>query len=193
MDRVACSCYYPYIPPPPGPYTTWTALATSANVVPESRAVDKKRALMAAVRHLMGHKTALIAHYGAEYIRKCESAVFHNHPLVGAWLEAEGARDDAHRFRAANGQLLVQLREAQDRQPVKVCDRPGTFRCVRCELPVETTTEKGRKVTLANSIACPLCPGDIWLCTSCLPHSGWTSAGGSHVCPECRMRLASAV
>jgi hypothetical protein len=182
MDRVACSCYYPYIPPPPGPYTTWTALATSANVVPESRAVDKKRALMAAVRHLMGHKTALIAHYGAEYIRKCESAVFHNHPLVGAWLEAEGARDDAHRFRAANGQLLVQLREAQDRQPVKVC-----------ELPVETTTEKGRKVTLANSIACPLCPGDIWLCTSCLPHSGWTSAGGSHVCPECRMRLASAV
>lgn len=190
MDRVACSCYYPYIPPPPGPYTTWTALATSANVVPEHRSVDKRRTLMAAVRHLVGQRAALVAQYGVDYVQRCETAVFHEHPLVSAWLETEGARDEAYRLRSANGQLLVQLRAAQDRKPEKAPDRPGTFRCIRCELPVETTNEKGKRVTLANTVTCPLCTEGHWVCMNCLPHSGWTKVGGSHVCPECRRRLA---
>ena len=190
MDRVASSRFYPYIPPPAGTYTTWVALATSSNVVPESRAHDKKRALMAAVRYLIDQKAALVALYGLPYVHTCEKAVFHEHPLVSAWLETESARDDAYRLRSANGQLLVKLREAQDRKPETViADRPGTVRCIRCELPVETTNDRGRKVRLANSVTCPICPDNTWLCTGCLPHSGWTDVGGSSVCPRCRQTL----
>lgn len=185
MERALVSGRYPYIPPPPGPFAEFTALSTSANVVPEFRAADKKRAILAAVKHLINHRAALVAEYGQPYVDHCEAAVFGRHPLVTAWLETESANDTVFQLRNANGQLLVQLREAQDREVPQPCDRPGTFRCTRCDLPVETTTEKGRTVRLANAVTCPLCPDDAWLCCSCLPHSGWVDVGGSSVCPRC--------
>ena len=185
MERVASSWFYPYIPPPPGQYTQWTAYATSANVVPEGKGCDKKRALMAAVRYLRAQRVVLVEQYGEKYVQACEYALFHEHPLVPAWIETDAAVEEAHRLRAANGRLLVELREAQDRKPEPLPDRKGTIRCIRCQYPVETKNARGKTVRLADSVTCPLCTGDQWLCTDCLPHSGWRKLAVGSVCPEC--------
>ena len=163
---------YPEIPPPPGEYTTWTAMATSANVVPEYRHDNKKQAILAAVQYFSDNKAALLADYGAEYIETCESALFAKHPLVPAWLEIAA--------------LELRLEVAKRELPQPLPDRPGTYRCCWCTLPIETTTEGGKRVVLANAVTCALCPGTRWICITCLAKSDWTPVAGSMLCPGCR-------
>jgi hypothetical protein len=167
---------YPEIPPPPGEYTTWTSLATSANVIPEYRHSNKKEAILAAVRYFSENKKALLSKYGAKYIVLCETELYRKHPLVTAWLENAAL------------EMRLEVATAQIKQQQKTLpDRSGTYRCCRCLLPIETTNEKGKRVVLANAVTCALCPGKRWLCITCIAGSDWASVGSSMVCPGCRL------